>query len=561
MSKKSFEKYVSFAPIKLDDRKWPSNVIAKAPIWCSVDLRDGNQALVVPMNLEEKLLYFKMLCDIGFKQIEVGFPSGSETEYQIMRTLIEQNLIPNDVFVQVLVQARKHLIEKTFESLKGAKNSILHFYNSTSTLQRKVVFKTDMKGVLNIAVEGAKIINEHSQKAIQNGMNLSIEYSPESFSATELDFSIEVCAKVMEILGATPFNKVILNLPATVEMSTPNIYADQIEYFCRNLPNRDSAIISIHAHNDRGTAVAASELAMLAGADRIEGTLFGNGERTGNADILNIALNLHSQGINPKLNIYNVNKIKEVYEKCTKMEVHQRHPYAGELVFTAFSGSHQDAISKGTKHMKDSKSSLWEIPYLPIDPADVGREYEPIIRINSQSGKGGAAYILQKYFGLILPKEMHIEFGKIVKNETDLKGTELSKDDIYNLFEKEYLKVISPYSLKSHHLFDETDQSGENIVHFEGVLSKNNKENKIAGMGNGPIDAFIKSLNSIGIQGIEISSYDEHAITKGSEAKAIAYIKLVNKNGKSTFGVGISANINTASIRAIINAINRLNGN
>jgi 2-isopropylmalate synthase len=558
-SKNKFEKYSPFSQITLENRKWPSKSTTTAPNWCSVDLRDGNQALVIPMNLEEKLIFFKLLCEIGFKEIEVGFPSASETEYAILRTLIEKNYIPDDVAVQVLVQSRRHLIEKTFESLSGAKNAIFHFYNSTSTLQRKVVYKTDMKGVTDIALEGAAVIAENAKKAIQDGMNLRFEYSPESFSGTEIDFSIEICSKVMEKLSATPQNKVILNLPATVEMSSPNGYADQIEYFCRNLPNRDSAIISIHPHNDRGTAVAASELALLAGADRVEGTLFGNGERTGNVDILTLALNMFTQGVDPKLNIFEMNKIKEIYERCTKMEVHQRHPYAGELVFTAFSGSHQDAISKGVEYMKKSGSEKWEIPYLPIDPADLGREYEPIIRINSQSGKGGAAFVLQTYYGLHLPKAMHPEFGTIVKQASDKKGDELSKEDIYGLFEHEYLSVLSPYSLKTHKLYEQAVDLDENTVIFEGVISYNGEESTIKGEGNGPIDAFIKALSGIGLTGIEVVSYDEHAITKGSDSKAIAYIQLANGKGNKTFGVGISSNINLASIKSIISAINRLN--
>jgi 2-isopropylmalate synthase len=558
-SKNKFEKYTPFAPIALSDRQWPTKVTTAAPTWCSVDLRDGNQALVIPMNLEEKLLFFKLLCDIGFKEIEVGFPSASATEYTILRTLIEKNHIPQDVAVQVLVQSRSHLIEKTFDSIVDAKNVIFHFYNSTSTLQRKVVYKTDMKGITDIALEGAKVISEHAKKAIQDGMNLRFEYSPESFSGTELDFSIDICEKVMDTLGASPQNKIILNLPATVEMSTPNGYADQIEYFCRNLPNRDNAIISIHPHNDRGTAVAASELALLAGAQRIEGTLFGNGERTGNVDILTIALNMFTQGIDPKLNVYEMNKIKEVYEKCTKMEVHQRHPYAGELVFTAFSGSHQDAISKGIEYMKKSGSDKWEIPYLPIDPADLGREYEPIIRINSQSGKGGAAFVLQTYYGLNLPKAMHPEFGSIVKQASDEKGDELSKEDIYSLFEQEYLSILTPYSLKNHKINEQATDTDENTVIFEGIISHNGKESTISGEGNGPIDAFIKALTGIEIKGFEVVSYDEHAITKGSDSKAISYIQLADEKGNKTFGVGISSNINLASIKSIISAINRLN--
>ncbi|MHB1485153.1 MAG: 2-isopropylmalate synthase [Saccharofermentanales bacterium] len=571
-SRENCKKYSPFEPITMNDRRWPDKSISAAPVWCSVDLRDGNQSLVIPMNLDEKLAFFELLCDIGFKEIEVGFPSASETEYTILRTLIEGGHIPDDVAVQVLVQAREHLIVKTFESLKNARKAIFHFYNSTSTLQRKVVYKTDMRGVTEIAVNGAKIIAENAKKAIEDGMDLRFEYSPESFSGTEIDFSIEICSKVMKILNASPENKIILNLPATVEMSSPNGYADQIEYFCRNLPDRENAIISIHPHNDRGTAVAASELALMAGADRVEGTLFGNGERTGNVDLLTIALNMFTQGIDPGIDIFNLNRIKETYENCTKMQVHQRHPYAGELVFTAFSGSHQDAISKGYEYMKASGSDKWEIPYLPIDPADLGREYEPVIRINSQSGKGGAAFVLQSYYGLFLPKAMHPEFGRIVKKASDDLGGELTKEDIYSLFEKEYLDIMTPYSLKNHKISDQSgdlsgNQSGdlsrsaesnEMTVRFEGTILHDSSEYKITGKGNGPIDAFIKALSDVGLEGYEIISYDEHAITKGSDSKAAAYIQLADKNGDKSFGVGISSNINLASIKSIISAINRM---
>lgn len=559
MKTNAANKYVPFEPVKLDDRRWPSKTITKAPGWVSVDLRDGNQALVVPMNLSEKLRMFRLLTDIGFKEIEVGFPSANETEYRILRTLIEQDYIPDDVFVQVLVQSRRHLIEKTFESLEGAKNVILHFYNSTSALQRKVVFKTDRQGVVDIALEGAKVIGERAQKAIDSGVNLRYEYSPESFTGTEIDFSIEICARVMEALGATPQHPVILNLPATVEMSTPNGYADQIEYFCRNLPHPESAVISIHPHNDRGTAVAATELALLAGAQRVEGTLFGNGERTGNVDIVTLALNMFTQGVDPRLDFSDIRKVRETYESCTKMAVHERHPYAGDLVFTAFSGSHQDAISKGVDYMKKNGGSQWEVPYLPIDPADVGREYEPIIRINSQSGKGGAAFVLQTYFGYHLPKAMHPEFGAVVKEESDRRGDELSKEDILSLFEKAYLNVPGPLKLKSHYFHEEAENGDENPVHFEGVVEMHGEARKVAGAGNGPLSAFIDALGNAGVTGYRVVSYNEHAIDEGTDSKAITYIQLADKNGNCTFGVGISSNINLASVRGIISAINRLN--
>ena len=439
--KEGFRKYIPFKPVELKNRTWPDNKIEHAPVWCSVDLRDGNQALTDPMNLEEKLEMFKTLCDIGIKEIEVGFPSASETEYEILRALIDGGHIPDDVKIQVLVQAREHLIRKTFEALKGAKNVILHFYNSTSTLQRKVVFHTDMQGVTDIAVKGARLIRELAEDARAQGMNITYEYSPESFMGTEMDFAVDICRQVMEELGACEDNKVILNLPSTVESSTPNLFADQIEYFCRNLPNRENAIISLHPHNDRGTAVATAELGVLAGADRIEGTLFGNGERTGNVDIITLALNMYTQGIDPELDFHDINKVKEIYERTTRMHVSPRHPYAGELVFTAFSGSHQDAINKGEQYMKENHGDYWEIPYLPIDPSDVGREYEPIIRINSQSGKGGAAFIMSNNFGYNLPKAMHPEFGRAVKHYCDEVGREISADEVMELFRKEYIKA------------------------------------------------------------------------------------------------------------------------
>ncbi len=553
------KKYIPFTPVKLPDRTWPDKTITKAPIWCSVDLRDGNQALVNPMNLEEKLLFFKMLVEIGFKEIEVGFPSASETEYEILRTLIDQNLIPDDVTIQVLVQARPHLIKKTFEAIRGAKNVIMHFYNSTSTLQRKVVFRTDMQGVIDIAVEGAKLIRQLTEEEVaRSGMNIRYEYSPESFSGTEMDNAVLICDRVLEELGATPEKKVILNLPNTVEGSTPNCHADQIEYFCRHLKGRDSAIISLHAHNDRGCGVAATELGLMAGAERVEGTLFGNGERTGNADILVIAMNMYSQGVDPCLDFSNINQIREVYESCTKMKVHERHPYAGELVFTAFSGSHQDAIKKGFDYMAESGTSYWEVPYLPIDPADVGRQYEPIIRINSQSGKGGAAFIMQQMFGYNMPKAMHPEFGRVVKAACDAAGRELQPKEILELFEKEYLSVRSPYTLERYKLYEENDANGNEVaVHFEGVISHGEKKAAISGVGNGPIDAFFKAIGGVGITGYRFVSYHEHALSTGADSKALSYIELKTPNDQTVFGVGLDGNISLSSIKGILCAINR----
>ena len=555
--KQSFEKYIPFAGVPIENREWPSKVITKAPIWCSVDLRDGNQALVEPMNLDEKLLMFNTLVNIGIKEIEVGFPSASDTEYEIIRTLIDSGHIPDDVTVQVLVQARAHLIEKTFEAIKGAKNVIVHLYNSTSTLQRKVVFKKDMDGIIDIAVKGARLVYELSQKADKN-TNIRYEYSPESFSGTEMDNAVKICAKVMEVLGATPENKIILNLPATVEGSTPNGYADQIEYFIKHLPNRESAIISLHPHNDRGTGVATAELGLLAGAQRVEGSLFGNGERTGNVDIVTLALNMYTQGVDPKLDFSRMRAIRNVFETVTKMKVSARHPYAGDLVFTAFSGSHQDAINKGMEYMRTSGSEYWEVPYLPMDPADIGREYEPIIRINSQSGKGGSAYVMQTVFGYNLPKEMHPEFGAIVKAACDKAGTELLPDQIFELFRNEYLEVEKPYMLKSFSFTHESSRSSGSVnVSFKGTIGYNHKDYKISGNGNGPIDAFFKAIKAMGIEDYTFVSYNEQAVSSGSDSIALAYITLKNPRSDKIFGVGMDSDISVASIKAVLCAINR----
>ena len=553
-----FHKYIPFHPVPLPDRTWPDKVITKAPTWCSVDLRDGNQALIDPMNLEEKLRFFQTLVDIGFKEIEIGFPSSSETEYEICRTLIDRNLIPDDVTIQVLVQARPHLIKKTFEAIQGAKNVIVHFYNSTSTLQRKVVFKTDMQGVIDIAVNGAKLIKELTDEEVaRTGMNIRYEYSPESFSGTEMDNAVAICEAVMDVLQPTPENKLILNLPNTVEMSTPNHHADQIEYFCRHIKNRDSVIISLHPHNDRGTATAATELGLLAGAERVEGTLFGNGERTGNADIMNVAMNMYSQGVDPELDFSNIREIREIYEKCTRMKVHDRHPYAGNLVFTAFSGSHQDAIKKGIDYMREHDTQYWEVPYLPIDPADVGRKYEPIIRINSQSGKGGAAFIMQQSFGYELPKAMHPEFGAMVKAACDEAGRELLPNEIFDIFRAHYLDVKYPYNLKKYKLYEENDTEGETVVHFEGNLRFRHEDHLISAAGNGPIDAFFKALRTVGIHDYKFVTYREHAVSEGADSKAISYIQLTAPDGRTVFGVGMDGNISLASIKGIICAINR----
>ena len=554
---KSFEKYIPFVPLKMEHRSWPDKQITKAPIWCSVDLRDGNQALVDPMNLQEKLEYFHTLLDIGIKEIEIGFPSASETEFEICRELIEGGHIPDDVTIQVLVQARPHLIQRTFEAIRGARHVILHFYNSTSTLQRKVVFHMDMPGITKIATDAAKLIYELSQSVIAEGMDLRYEYSPESFMGTEMDYAVEICQAVLEELHATPEKRVILNLPTTVENCMPNYFADELEYFISKLPSRDCAIISLHPHNDRGCGVATAEMGLLAGAERIEATLFGNGERTGNVDIVTLALNMHTQGVDPELDFSHINRIKEMYERCTKMKVGERQPYAGELVFPAFSGSHQDAINKGTQYMRESGSGKWEIPYLPIDPADVGREYEPIIRINSQSGKGGAAFVMQHSFGFDLPKAMHPEFGHIVQVETDRVGTELKPERIYELFRENYIDAVKPYELVRHSFAEFTDEEGHSHVTFAGTLRHADTTFQVQGSGNGPIDAFFNAIHGQKMDHFTFVDYKEHAIKQGSDSQAVAYIHLRDENGADWFGVGMSHNINLAPLKGILSAINR----
>ena len=552
-----FKKYIPFSPQPIENRQWPSRVIEKAPVWCSVDLRDGNQALIDPMNLQEKLEYFHTLVDIGIKEIEIGFPSASETEFEICRELIEGGHIPDDVTIQVLVQAREHLIRRTFEAIDGAKNVILHFYNSTSTLQRKVVFHADCDTITKIATDAADLIYEMAQPVIAGGMNLRFEYSPESFMGTEMDYAVEICAAVLDHLHATADKPVILNLPTTVENCMPNQFADMLEYFIRKLPGRERAIISLHPHNDRGTGVATTELGLLAGADRVEATLFGNGERTGNVDIVTLAMNMYTQGIDPELDFHDINKIRAMFERCTKMKVGPRQPYAGELVFTAFSGSHQDAINKGVHYMQDSGTPYWEVPYLPLDPADVGRQYDPIIRINSQSGKGGAAFVLETYFGYNLPKAMHPDFGAIVQKETDRVGTELSANKVFDLFKRAYIDINGPYSLKNYKFDEEHTGEHESVIHFSGDLYYNEEKHPISGSGNGPIDAFFNAVSNMKIAGYHFQSYSEHAISTGSDSRAVSYIQLRTPDGKTVFGVGISHNIYLASIRGILCAINR----
>ena len=556
--KPGFQKYIPFQPQPIENRTWPDNTITKAPVWCSVDLRDGNQALVDPMNLQEKLEYFHTLVDMGIKEIEIGFPSASETEYEICRELIDGGHIPDDVTIQVLVQAREHLIKKTFEAIQGAKNVILHFYNSTSTLQRKVVFHMETEGITKIATDAADLIYEMSRPLIESGMNLRFEYSPESFMGTEMDYAVEICQAVLEHLHATPDNKVILNLPTTVENCMPNQFADMLEYFCRKLPSRDCAVISLHPHNDRGCGVATAEMGLLAGAERVEATLFGNGERTGNVDIVTLAGNMYTQGVDPEVDLSNINKLKEMFERCTKMPVGDRQPYVGKLVFTAFSGSHQDAINKGVQYMKDSGTEYWEIPYLPIDPADVGREYEPIIRINSQSGKGGAAYIMEHNFGYDLPKAMHPEFGAIVQKETDNVGKEITPERILELFQQEYVEAKTPYKLLKHAFQEHTDEEGHSIVTFWGTLQHTDTIFKVSGEGNGPIDAFFNAIKGEKMARFTFLDYASHAITDGSDSQSAAYVLLQDqRDGKLYWGVGLSHNINLAPLRAILSAINR----
>ena len=544
------DKYSAFKPIELKNRKWPSKIIKNAPIWCSVDLRDGNQALIEPMGSERKNRMFNLLCKLGFKEIEVGFPSASQTDFDFVRDLIENKKIPSDVNIQVLTQAREELIIKTFESLKDASKAIVHFYNSTSTLQRKVVFDQDKKGIKKIATNAATLIKNIAEK--NPNTDWTFEYSPESFTGTELEYAREVCDEVVEILKPVTKNKIIINLPATVEMSTPNIYGDQIEWMNDNLKNREDICLSLHPHNDRGTAVAASEFGLMAGADRVEGTLFGNGERTGNVDVVTIALNMLTQGIDPKLDFSNINSVMREVEYCNQLPVHPRHPYAGDLVFTAFSGSHQDAIKKGFNAIKKSNDPKWEVPYLPIDPADLGRSYEAVVRINSQSGKGGVAFLLEKDHGVSLPRRLQISLSQKIQKLADKSGKEISSTQIWDIFEKNYLKPVDNFSYIKH-----SSSSKEEIHSLELTMSMNNKETVIEGSGNGPIDSFINGLcNKVGVE-IEVADYHQSAISSGSDAKAAAYIEL-EKDNKTFWGVGIHPNPTRASFDAIIVGLSKL---
>lgn len=552
----NYERYRKNPVVNYSEREWPNKEITKAPIWCSVDLRDGNQALIDPMIVEEKIEMFQFLIKLGFKEIEIGFPAASQIEYDFLRQLVDRKLIPDDVVVQVLTQCREELIDRTFEAIEGCKQAIVHIYNSTSTLQRDVVFHMDREHITEIAVKGTQMVKERAEKFPGK---IILEYSPESFTGTELDYALEICNAVSRTWEPTPENPMIINLPSTVEMNTPNVYADQIEWMIKHLDNRESIIVSIHPHNDRGTGVASAELAMLAGADRVEGTLFGNGERTGNVDILNIAYNMFSQGINPMLNIEHINEIIEIYERCCKLPIHPRHPYAGKLVFTAFSGSHQDAINKGVQAMKERGSEIWQVPYLPIDPADIGREYEPIVRINSQSGKGGVAFIMDTYFGFKLPKAMHKEFANVIQEISEKQG-EVSPDQIMECFRAEYLNKKEPIHFRR---LKVDDLSGSVQSEFDTrvtvVYTDHGEEKTFEAIGNGPIDAVQRGLShELGIA-IKILDYEEHALQSGANSQAAAYIHLLDNNtGSVTYGVGVSSNITRASVRAIFSAINRL---
>ena len=544
MLKDPSKKYRPFTQIQLPDRTWPDRIIDKAPIWLSTDLRDGNQSLIEPMDAEKKMRFFKCLVAVGLKEIEVGFPSASQTDFDFVRELIEGGHIPDDVTIQVLTQARDDLIERTFESLKGAKRAIVHYYNACAPSFRKIVFNQDKAGVKAIAVAAGKTIKRLADAAPET--QWGFEYSPEVFSSTETDFAVEVCNAVIDVFQPTPANKLILNLPATIECATPNNYADQIEWFGRHIDRRDSVLISVHTHNDRGTGVAASELAVMAGADRVEGCLFGNGERTGNVCLVTLALNLYTQGVDPQLVFSDIDAVRKVVEDCNQIPVHPRHPYAGDLVHTAFSGSHQDAIRKGFAQQKED--ALWEVPYLPIDPADIGRDYEAVIRVNSQSGKGGITFLLEQEYGISLPRRMQIEFSQVVQRETDRLGLEMTAQQIYDLLHSEYLEANSPYALKSHRLQEENGICTVDVeVTFDGEVRRKH------GTGKGPLEALVAALP----QSIEIMDYHEHAISAGTNAQAAAYIEVRLNGGRPLHGIGIDENLTTATFRALFSALNR----
>lgn len=554
MQKGKITKYTPFPQIDLPERQWPSKTITHAPIWASVDLRDGNQALATPMTVNEKLEMFELLVKIGFKEIEVGFPSASDTEFNFIRRLVDEKRIPADVTLQVLVQAREHLIRRTFESLEGVSKAIVHLYNSTSPVQRRVTFNKTKDEIKAIAVEGTRLVKSLVETI--PGTQIRFQYSPESFSDTEVDYALEVCEAVMAEWGPSEDDKIILNLPATVEVATPNVHADQIEWFCRNLKERNKVYISLHTHNDRGTGVAATELGLLAGADRVEGTLFGNGERTGNLDIVTVALNLYTQGVDSALDLSELEQIRRIYERITRMTVHDRHPYAGDLVFTAFSGSHQDAIKKGMdlRAKEDTEGARWEVPYLAIDPEDIGRDYEAIIRINSQSGKGGVAYILERDFGLDLPKAMHPEVGMVVNDTADQGSRELSPQEVHEVFIQEYVNLKAPMELLS---IEREDYSQSGEVKVDAEIRMNGKSNRLSGRGNGPISAFVDALEQEGYKDFQLLDYRQHSIGGGSKTKAAAYIQIKNDDGSVSFGCGINANIELAGLRALVSAFNR----
>lgn len=549
------KKYVSAAPVTLPDRQWPSKRLEAPPVWCSVDLRDGNQALIEPMNVEEKIEMFHLLTRMGFKEIEVGFPSASQIEFDTVRTLIERNLIPPDVTIQVLTQAREHLIRRTYEAIEGAKNVIVHLYTNVSPMFQKAVYKTTRRGIVDIAVREIELLRMLAEMREDGGEGVRFEYSPECFSESEPRLTMLVLSSVVEHFGATPEKKLIVNLPSTVQKSTPNEFADRVEYVHRFLPGRENVILSVHPHNDRGTGIAEAEMALLAGAERVEGTLFGNGERTGNVDLVTLGLNMATQGIRTGLNFKHLMRIRQVYERCTRMRVPERTPYAGDLVFTAFSGSHQDAIRKGFAYRAEHPNQPWQVPYLVIDPKDIGRSYEPIIRINSQSGKGGAAYVLQTRFGYNLPKAMHPQLGALVKKESEAYGTELPPERLLHLFLREFCSVNRPYALVRHTI-RESGGEGHSQVQFSGIIRYHDEEHALRGEGNGPIDAFFSAMREAHIEGFRFASYHEHAIGSGSDAKACAYIELIYKE-HSVFGVGIHSNVSIASIRGVLSAVNR----
>lgn len=550
MLKDPSKKYRPFPPVHLPDRQWPNHVLTHAPRWCSVDLRDGNQSLAVPMNVGQKLELFQTLVKTGFKEIEVGFPSASNTEFTFNRRLIEEHRAPDDVWLQVLVQAREDLIERTIESLVGAKKAIIHMYNSTSPAQRRVVFGKSKDEIKAIAVNGAKLIKERLPRL--KGTEVMLQYSPESFSATEVEYAKEVSEAVMDVWQPTPQWKMILNLPDTVEVAMPNVYADQIEWMCRNIKNRDSLIVSLHTHNDRYTGVAATELGLLAGADRVEGTLFGNGERTGNLDIVTVALNLYMHGIDPQLDFSNLSSLIDVYERCTGMTVPARQPYGGELVFTAFSGSHQDAIKKGLAEWEREQRTHWDVPYLAIDPTDIGREYREVIRVNSQSGKGGVAYLLESEYGIELPKDMQREFGPIANDEVDKLAREVSGAELKAMFWREYIERTSPWQLKG---FETESKNG--VVKCRAKLLRDGNAVEFSGEGNGPLAALVHGFGKAGVPRFEIANYSEHALSSGEEAAAIAYIQIKTADGKTKWGAGVDTNIELASVKAVLSALNR----